>query len=418
MDSPSVPQAPDPNVVAKAQGDANIAAAQATGNMNRVNQITPFGSLTYTNTPGFNGGSAGAGGSGFNSKAYLDANPDVAAAVARGQTTAEQHYNQFGKAEGRSLGVQSPGSAGEFTQTMTLDPRIQNIIDSQLATSAGLQGATQAALGRANDTLGQGIDYGSLPQLGDASSVNANLPGIRSYDPSSLGAMPTADEATRQKVTDAYYNQETSRLDPQFQQSEDQLRSALMNRGMVEGSEGWKNQMDQFGRTKNDAYSTALNTAIQNGGTEMQRDFTMGMQGRQEQSTEQQLASQMDLTRRSQQSAENLQGFNAQNTQHDAALNDEERKRSLVLNELAALRGGQQVNSPQFGPTPQVGAIQPAPIGQATQNAYQGALGVYGSQVGSNNSMLGALGQIGGLGAMTAGGANGWMAALSALMAA
>lgn len=37
----------------------------------------------------------------FNATAYLAANPDVAAAVRAGKTTAEAHYNQFGKNEGR-----------------------------------------------------------------------------------------------------------------------------------------------------------------------------------------------------------------------------------------------------------------------------------------------------------------------------
>lgn len=450
MHSPSVPQPPDPNVVAKAQGDANIAAAQATGAMNRINQVTPFGSLTYTQNPG----GTGAGG-GFDSDAYLKANPDVAAYInahppgSVGYTDAQTHYNLFGKNEGRPLGVGQPSGLDPngFTQTLTLDPRVQDIINSQLATSAGLEGATQGALGRVNDTLDQGIDYGSMPQLGDASSLGANLPAYQQYDPTGFGAMPqfdgsgtpglpVADDAARKNAEDASYRQLTSRLDPQYQQQEDQLRTALMNRGMVEGSEGWKQQMDQFNRGKTDAYQTAMNSSIGLGDAEQQRMFDMGLQshntgmqdalsrfntqlaGRQQGSAESQIADQMAMAQRAQQANENLMGFNAQNTQHEMTQADAERKRSLVLNELAALRGGQQVNMPQFNPTPQVGGIQPAPIAQSTQNAYQGQLGVYGSQVGSNNSMMGALGQLGAMGAMTAGGDSGWMAALAGLLAA
>lgn len=455
MDSPSAPQTPDPTVVAKAQGDANIAAAQATGSMNRVNQITPYGSLTYTQNPG----GTGAGGA-FDSDAYLKANPDVAAYIQAhpkgsvGYTDAQTQYNLFGKNEGRSLGTSStPGlDPNGFTQTLTLDPRVQAIIDSQLQTSAGLEGSIQGALGRVNSTLSQGIDYGSLPQLGDASQLGANLPGIQSYDPNSFGAMPQLntsgapgipsfdtsgvagipgfDDAARKSAEDASYHQLTSRLDPQYQQQEDQLRSALMNRGMVEGSEGWKQQMDQFSRSKTDAYQTAMNTSIGLGDAEQQRMFDMGLQahntgmndsqakfntgitshntgmndalssfntqlaGRQQGSAEAQIAEQMAMAQRAQKSSENLTSFNAQNTQHDAALSDAERKRSLVLNELAALRGGQQVNMPQFGSTPQVGSIQPAPIAQATENAFQGQLGAYNAQVGSNNASVGAAGSV------------------------
>ncbi|MFA7670254.1 MAG: hypothetical protein WCX93_12985, partial [Burkholderiaceae bacterium] len=35
---------------------------------------------------------------------YLDQNPDVAAAVEAGLTTAQDHYEQFGKFEGRAPG--------------------------------------------------------------------------------------------------------------------------------------------------------------------------------------------------------------------------------------------------------------------------------------------------------------------------
>lgn len=58
------------------------------------------------------GGAAGGGTipqSQFDEAAYLRANPDVAAAVARGETTAYQHYIQFGQREGRQLGFAPQG---------------------------------------------------------------------------------------------------------------------------------------------------------------------------------------------------------------------------------------------------------------------------------------------------------------------
>ena len=47
-DSPSAPEAPDPYAVANAQGAANIDAARATTALNRANQITPYGNLTWS----------------------------------------------------------------------------------------------------------------------------------------------------------------------------------------------------------------------------------------------------------------------------------------------------------------------------------------------------------------------------------
>src|SRR5690606_21821689 len=46
--SPSPPAAPDPVKTAQAQAAANKEAAIATGQMNMVNQYTPYGSLEYS----------------------------------------------------------------------------------------------------------------------------------------------------------------------------------------------------------------------------------------------------------------------------------------------------------------------------------------------------------------------------------
>lgn len=48
--SPSPPPAPDPVTSANAQSQANIQTAIANARLNRINQTTPFGSLTYTQT--------------------------------------------------------------------------------------------------------------------------------------------------------------------------------------------------------------------------------------------------------------------------------------------------------------------------------------------------------------------------------
>jgi hypothetical protein len=50
----------------------------------------------------------------INYDAYLAANPDVAAAVARGDMTAEQHYNNYGQHEGRDLGGSTSGAQNHY----------------------------------------------------------------------------------------------------------------------------------------------------------------------------------------------------------------------------------------------------------------------------------------------------------------
>jgi hypothetical protein len=51
----SAPPPPDPNQVAKAQTDSNIATANFNANLNRVNTVNPFASQTYSSTTDANG---------------------------------------------------------------------------------------------------------------------------------------------------------------------------------------------------------------------------------------------------------------------------------------------------------------------------------------------------------------------------
>src|SRR6516225_2601337 len=70
--APSPPGAPDPFMMGKAESQANIQSAIANSRLNDINQITPYGTVSYTfGTPtagaasgGGAGGAAGAGGAG------------------------------------------------------------------------------------------------------------------------------------------------------------------------------------------------------------------------------------------------------------------------------------------------------------------------------------------------------------------
>lgn len=331
MDSPSPPQAPDPYVVANAQAGANTDAARVTTSLNRADQYTPYGSQTW---------SQGASTRKFNQDRY-----DKAVAAARAAAPVASAPGLWGVGGYRGDGEGNLGLYGwgmtaptatsspvalpdrndaqfydetpsdRWASYINLDPRVQAVLDAQLATSQGLSGVTNSALERVNEAF-------SKPA-------------------------PTADAATRQRAEEALYSRYTSRLDPKFQQEEQALRSQLMNRGLVEGSEAWKTQMDAFGRGRNDAYSQARDNSIIGGGQEMSRQYEL-----------------------------------------------ESAARNAILNELSGLRTGQQVATPQFSGTPSGANVNAAPIAQAMQNSYQGQLGMYNSDVASNNSTMGAVGSV------------------------
>lgn len=111
---------------------------------------------------------------------------------------------------------------GNWTQNQSLNPSLQGLFNS----AAGNQQ--------------QGVDYGQF------------------------GAMPDGSAARDQAIQGAY-GQATSRLDPRFAQGEDALRTRLANQGLNAGDAGYDQQMANFGRERNDAYSSAMNGAIAQG---------------------------------------------------------------------------------------------------------------------------------------------------------
>lgn len=85
--------------------------------------------------------------------------------------------------------------------------------------------------------------------------------------PFSLDGLPglTDGASARQQAIDAAYGDATSRLNPQWQQRENDTRSRLLGQGLAEGSEAYNNAMASLGRERNDAYTSAMNSAIGQG---------------------------------------------------------------------------------------------------------------------------------------------------------
>lgn len=102
----SQPRAPDPYATAQAQGQANVDAAVATAGLNRPNQITPWGDQTWE---------------------------------------------------------KNPNDPTQWTSTVTLSENQQQLNDTQDQIAIGLGDTQNAALGRVQDTLGQGVNTGDLP---------------------------------------------------------------------------------------------------------------------------------------------------------------------------------------------------------------------------------------------------------------
>jgi hypothetical protein len=249
-DAPSPPPAPDPTATAAAQSQYNKEAAIAQANLDRIDQVTPWGSLTYTQT-----------------------------------------------------GTNADGTP-KYEQTQTLTPAQQQLLDQQNAIGSALGGLAQQQIGRVADTTGKAFNFNSETPLvtnisgaGDVSTFKGKTPGVdrtvasqpmmytygdggpiaRSFDtggpiaigadggPIQRGVGPADSAADVQNVTNAIFGQATSRLDPQFGQGQDDLRARMANMGIAEGSDAYNREQGNFDRSKTDAYNDALYRAIQGG---------------------------------------------------------------------------------------------------------------------------------------------------------
>ena len=315
------PEAPDPYAVSDAESKANIEAARVTAALNRANQITPWGNLTWEQTPGtFDE-------AGYN-RAVAEYEKQKAAQEAAGLTGGFRGEGGLNFAQ-RLLGGQSltppkredfmSGGKDSWTSRITLNPQEQALLDQQRKTSLGLAGATDKALSR-------------VSALGD-------IPGLNLPD----GAMPTSNEAYRKQIQDALYGQMASRLDPMWQQRGGDLESKLAAQGITQGSEAYNREQQNFGLARNDAYQSALNNAITQGESAVAGQFGRDMGGRQ-------------------------QGVSEALSEFQTGLQG----RGQVLNELSSIRSGQQVQQPQFGSTQSGANVAPANVAQNIWNGYNG----------------------------------------------
>jgi hypothetical protein len=212
--------------------------------------------------------------------------------------------------------IWTQNSPDHWSSRVQLSPQMQRLFNENMAVSLGLGGATRESLADVNQAIRKNP--------------------------------PIYDNQYRNKMEQAYYDRETSRLDPRFQESQRALESSLINQGINRGTNAWATAADEFGRTKNDAYSQAMQNAIIQGRGEAEQDSNLKW-----------------------------------------------KQRSNLLNELNALRTGQQVQQPQFNQNTNATQVATTPYAQSVYNSYQGDLAGYNAGVSQGNSLMGGLATLG-----------------------
>ena len=120
---------------------------------------------------------------------------------------------------------------------------------------------------------------GQFGQLNDSlTSQAANNAG----QPFTFGQFGVSDgSAAGQQASQAAFGQMKSRLDPMWQKSEHDMRRNAFQSGMGDGA-AMDQSVGQFGRARNDAYSSAMGDALRQGMSAQQSAFGGNMAARQQ----------------------------------------------------------------------------------------------------------------------------------------
>jgi hypothetical protein len=236
--SGSAPQPVDPYAQASAQYGLDTGTANYNAALNRTNSSNALGSSTWNVT-----GSDGSGVSGI---------PGTTSGSPFGLGGSGGYYGMGGRngnfgsyGVGGSMGgvpIGAGGSMGsgtgapKYTQTTTLQPWAQNMLQSPIDTS--------------------GI---------------AGMPG---------GPSTTQDLYNTQH---SLYDQQEAYIKPQQDLAHEQLLSQLANEGATPGSAAWQTALDQEGRQNTFTNNQTINSAIAGGGQEQSRLFGLGSQSLQNQ---------------------------------------------------------------------------------------------------------------------------------------
>lgn len=359
MSDTATPPPPDYQAQAKAQGQENVETARVNSRLSNPDYFTPYGTQTVQHgKPGtFDEAGYNKALADYNQTLQLSKNAQQVSNFNGYDDAGNPTYNsnvakdvQIGPAPNRQDFM--IGYDPDYTAvTQTLSPEQQKLFDQDNRIKSQVGDIGEAQLGRVKDAFSQPFDMSGIPGLQYSVDPKYNTDG--------------------QQVQDALYQKQAQYLDPQFKQQQNDLSVQLANQGILPGSEAYQREMDNFARTKQQAYGDARNSAIIGAGQEQSRLFGLGLQ-----------------------SAELNNSTVNQGIQQKSFL------RNLPLNELNALRSGSQATMPSFqGFTGSSAA--PANTAQAYAQQQQYLQNQANAQNASNASTTNALVGLGtaGLGA-------------------
>jgi len=300
----------------------------------------------------------------------------------------------------------------EWTQNTTLDPRLQEILNKQIAIQGGRSDIAGQLTGRLGSEFGTAMDWSNFSPMGSVPGAQLTTPENIQQGLDFSGVSNIADPyETRQRAEDAMYNQAMSRLQPQFEAEQSALDVRLRNQGLKPGDAAYDAQMSGAQQRQTDATNQALWSSVGEGRAESGQMFGQQLQRRQQGVGEQSMmgdfanrsAGQMfnqALGANAQNYGQMMQGSQYANQIRQQQIAEAMQQRGQSLNEINALLSGQQVGMPQMPNFQAASAAQAAPIyqGAVDQGNYNAQMSPWNAILGLGGSALGAAGAAGGFG--------------------
>lgn len=447
MCAPSMPEPPDPKETAAAQTGTNVSTAQANAALGNVNQITPYGNLTYSKS-GSQFITDPTGGQTY-WKSPTGEYQTAAPTMQTGAATTHQVPIYSGGGGGhngdggrtitgyRTETVPGTSSAPEgwtqvqgyevptYTATQSLSPSQQAIFNQSQTAQKNLAATAADRSAFLQSYLGKPMDYSGVPAAGNASSLT--MPNYQKFGdgPQLQSQIDNAGEITRnygpadqsystntKAVEDAMY----SRLNPQMDQQRAALETQLANQGIRVGSDAYANSMKILNQGQNDQRTSVLlasgqeqsrladldaqRAGFQNAAQAQQysqnaNNATFGnTQLQQMFANENQVTGQNNQLQDSALNAQ-LSRFNAQNQAHTQGLSEAYAARQQPLNEITGLLNGSQIQQPNFVNTnmPTIPTVDYAGL---VNDNYNQRLAIAQQQAQASQGILGGLFGLGG----------------------
>lgn len=241
--------------------------------MNRINQVTPEGSLTYAQNT--------------NPDGSLATNADGTPQYTQTQTLsgAEQQKYDLNNQVAVALDGLATNNIGKVAAAQATPFTYDGMTPLQTNVATGALNNGPSA-GTAQVGPGAGAVQTNAAGGAITSANSAITGGIQSgLDYSKLSALPDPNSygSTMQSAQDAVYQQAASRLNPQWQNNDSDLTASLAAQGISTDSDAYRRAMTTESNAKNDAYNQANYSAEQAGQAAQAQQYGQALSTQQQQ---------------------------------------------------------------------------------------------------------------------------------------